>query len=58
MLQLSAAAILVLLDDISAIVVEKNEDNKAYIDAAPSVLPHRLVRILPRDFLVYLQSHW
>jgi hypothetical protein len=31
--------------------------NKAYIDAAQDVLPHQLVRILPRDVCVYLQHH-
>ena len=58
MLQLSAAAILGLVDGISAIVAERNEDNEAYIDDTPSVLPNQLVRILPRDFSVYLQIHW
>ena len=57
MLQLSAAAILGLVDGISAVVVEQNEDNEAYIYSAPSVLPHQLVRILPRNFSVYLQRH-
>ena len=55
--QLSVAAILGLVDGISAVVAERNEDNKVYIDADPSVLPHRLVRILPCDFCVYLQRH-
>ena len=58
LLQLSEATILVLVDGISAVVVERNEGNEAYIDAAPSVLPHQIVRILPRDFSVYLQCHW
>ena len=57
LLQLSAAAILGLVDGISAVVAERNEDNEAYIDASPGVLPHQLVRILPRDFSVYLQCH-
>ena len=54
-MQLSAAAILVLVDDIIDVVAEQNEDNEAYIDAAPSVLPHQLVRILPLDLSIYLQ---
>ena len=54
LLQLSAAAILGLVDGVSAVVTEKNEDNEAYIDAAPIVLPHQLVRILTRNFFVYL----
>ena len=57
LLQLSVAAILGSVDGISAVVAEQNEDNEAYIDAAPSVLPHQLFRILPRDFSVYLQRH-
>ena len=57
MLQLSEAAILGLVDGISAIIVELNEDNESYIDATPSVLLHQLVRILPRDFSVYLKRH-
>ena len=40
LLKLSAAAILGLVDGISAVVVEQSEDNEAYIDAAPNVLPH------------------
>ena len=55
LLQLLAAAILGLVDGVSAVVTEKNEDNEAYIDAAPIVLPHQLVHILTRDFSVYLQ---
>ena len=38
--QLSAAALLGLVDSISAFFEERNEDNKSYIDAAHSVLPH------------------
>ena len=57
LLQFSAAAILRLVDGTSAVVAEQNEDNEAYIDAAPSVLPHQLVRILPRDFSIYLHFH-
>ena len=57
LLQFSEAAILGLVDSISAIVAERNKDNEAYIDAAPSVLPHQLVRILPHNFSVYLQRH-
>jgi hypothetical protein len=57
LLRLSASAILKLVDGISAVVAERTEDNEAYIDAAPDVLPHQLVRILPRDFCVYLQRH-
>ena len=57
LLQLSAAAILVLVDGIIAVVAEKNEDNEAYIDADPSVLPHQLDHILPCNFSVYLQRH-
>ena len=57
LLQFSAAAILRLVDGTSAVVADQNEDNEAYIDAAPSVLPHQLVRILPRNFSIYLQRH-
>lgn len=57
LLRLSATAILGLVDGISAVVAERTEDNEAYLDAAPAVLPHQLVRILPRDFSVYLQRH-
>ena len=57
LLQLSAAAIIGLVDGITAIVGERNEDKGAYIDAAPNILPHQLVRILPREFSVYLQHH-
>jgi hypothetical protein len=35
----------------------RTEDNEAYIDAAPDVLPHQLFRIPLRDFCVYLQRH-
>ncbi len=45
------------MDGITAVVAEKTEDNKAYINAAPNVLPHQLARILPHDFRVYLQRH-
>jgi hypothetical protein len=44
-------------DGITAVVAESTEDNEAYIDADPDVLPHQLVRILSRDFCVYLQRH-
>ena len=47
LLKFSAAAILGLVDGIIAVVAEQNEENDAYIDAAPSVLPHQLARILP-----------
>jgi hypothetical protein len=57
LLRLSACAILELVDGITAGVAETTEDNEAYIDAAPDVLPHQSVRILPRDFCVYLQRH-
>jgi hypothetical protein len=57
LLRLSASAILELVDGLTAVVADKTEDNEAYIDAAPDVLPHQLVRILPRDFCVYLQRH-
>jgi hypothetical protein len=56
-LRLSASAILELVDGITAVVAVRTEDNEASIDAAPDVLPHQLVRILPRDFCVYLQRH-
>ena len=39
-------------------VAERNEDKKAYIGAAPSVLTNQIVRILPRKLSVYLQRHW
>ena len=55
--QLSAAAILGFVDGVSAVVAERNKDNEAYIDAATIVLSHLLVRILPRDFSIYLKSH-
>ena len=55
MLQLSAAAILRLVDGISAVVAERKQDNEAYIDADTSVLLHQLVCIPPRDFSAYLQ---
>ena len=45
------------MDGISAVVMERNEYNKAYIYATPSVLTHHLVRILPCDFCVYLKRH-
>jgi hypothetical protein len=54
---MSASAFLELLYGITAVVAEGTEDNEAYIDAAPDVVPHQLVRILPRDFCVYLQRH-
>ena len=57
LLQFSYAAILGLVDGISAAIAELNEDNEAYIDTDPSVLPHQLVRILPRNFSFYLQRH-
>jgi hypothetical protein len=57
LLRLPASAILELVDGITAVVAERTEDNDAYIDARPVVLPHQLVRILPRDFCVYLQRH-
>jgi hypothetical protein len=57
LLRLSASAILELVDGIIAVVAERTEDNEAYINAALDVLPHQLVRILPRDFCVYLQRH-
>jgi hypothetical protein len=45
------------VDGITAVVAERTEDNEASIYAAPDVLPHQLVRILPRDVFVYLQRH-
>ena len=57
LLRLSASAILGLVDGISAVVAERTKDNEAYLDAAPAVLPHQLVRILPRDFSTYLQRN-
>ncbi|CAK9879059.1 unnamed protein product [Sphagnum jensenii] len=57
LLRLSAFAILELVDGITAVVAERTEDNEAYINATPDVLPHQLVRILPRNFCVYLQRH-
>jgi len=54
LLRLSTSAILELVDGITAVVAERTENNEAYINAAPNVLPHQLVRILPRDFCVYL----
>ena len=57
LLQLSAATILGLVDGISAVVVDQNEDNEACIDADLSVLTHQIFRILPSNFCVYLQFH-
>ncbi len=57
LLRLLASAILELVDGITTIVAERTEDNGAYINAAFDVLPHQLVRILPRNFCVYLQRH-
>jgi len=57
LLRLSASAILELVDGITAVVAKRTEDNEAYINAAPNVLPHQLVRILPHDFCIYLQRH-
>ena len=57
LLQLSAASILGLVYRISAVVAEGNRDNGAYIDTDTIFLPHQLVRILPRDFSVYMQRH-
>jgi hypothetical protein len=45
------------VDGITAVVAESTEDNKDDIDAAPNVLPHQLLRIIPRDLCVYLQRH-
>jgi hypothetical protein len=56
-LRLSASSILELVDGTTAVVAERTEDNQAYMDATPDVLPHQLVRILPRDVCVYLQHH-
>lgn len=39
LLRMSANAILVLVDDISAIVAEPTEENEAYLDAAPVFCP-------------------
>jgi hypothetical protein len=47
LLRLSASAILELVDSITAAVAERIEDNEAYIDAAPDVLPHQLVAFCP-----------
>jgi hypothetical protein len=57
LLRLSASTIIELVDGITAVVAERTEDNEAYIDSATDVLPHQLVRILPRDFCIYLQRH-
>jgi hypothetical protein len=57
LLRLSTSAILELVDGITAVVAERTEDNEAYINVAVDVLPHQLIRILPRDFCVYLQRH-
>jgi hypothetical protein len=51
-LRLPASALLELVDGIAAVVAERTEDNEAYIDAAPDVVPHQFVRSLPRDFCV------
>jgi hypothetical protein len=57
LLRLSASAILELVDGITAVFAKRTKYNEAYINAAPDVLPHQLVRILPHDFCVYLQHH-
>ena len=57
LLQLSSSTILGLVDVISAVVVDQNEYNKAYIDAATGILPHQIFFILNRNFSVYLQHH-
>ena len=57
LLRSTTLAILELVDGISAIVAERTEGNECYLDAAPDVLPHQLVRVLPRHFCTYLQRH-
>ena len=50
-----ASAILALVDDINDVVAKKTADNESYFDAAPDILHHQLVRVLPRNFCSYLQ---
>ena len=57
MFQLSVATILGLVNGISAVVAEKNEDNEAYINAGPGVATHQLFRILPGYLSVYLYCY-
>jgi hypothetical protein len=39
-LRLSVSAILKLVDGTIAVVTKRTEDNEAYINAAPNILPH------------------
>jgi C4-dicarboxylate-specific signal transduction histidine kinase len=57
LLRLSLSAILELVDGIAAVVAKRTEDNEAYIDAAPDVLPHQRVRIMPATSAFFLQRH-
>ena len=58
LLQLLASALVGLVDSISEVVAERTKDNQAYLNAAPAVLPHQLVKILPCNFSNILQYHW
>lgn len=51
------SATLALADRINDVVAEKNGNNERYLDAAPEVLIHQLIRILPHNFCSYVQSH-
>ena len=50
-----ASAILALVDGINDIVGERTVGKESYLDAAPDVLPHQLVQVLPRNYCSYLQ---
>ena len=45
-----AAATLGLVDDVSGVVAERDENNNAFLSQALAVLPHQLVQVAPRVF--------
>lgn len=57
LLQLSASALVRLLDNISEVDAEQTEDNQAHLNAAAAVLLYQRVKIFPRDFSNILQCH-
>lgn len=57
LLRLSAIAIFGLVNGISAIFAEQTKNSQAYLDPAPSVMPHQLVGIGLCDFSNCLQHH-
>ena len=44
------SAIHALVDGINDFVAERTAGNESYFNAAPDVLPHQLVRVLPHNF--------